>query len=277
MIIDFRYHIASLVAIFIALALGILMGSTLVGDDFVENLAQEQKIWISRLEKDYLNLKNETENLKKELNAKETELAYYKNFLEDVKPYLVKGKLSDQKFALIELDNNLPLQTMINTLEQSGGEIISSIRLNLVNGDLADFQLEKVYKLIGSLIIAGEYCDEIKTLEEKGIIKSMGNYDKKVDGVIVITGKENKNKILEKAEKQLINTLQYSLPTYIIERGNLENNIKSLGLKESKQRNYLDTLPGQVSLILSIFERNNGFAQVNGSDIDITTEELKNE
>ncbi|MGI6226402.1 MAG: copper transporter, partial [Peptococcales bacterium] len=48
MVIDFRYHVASIVAIFIALALGILIGSTLVGQDFLANLAEEQKIWISK-------------------------------------------------------------------------------------------------------------------------------------------------------------------------------------------------------------------------------------
>ena len=45
--IDIRYHVATLAAIFIALGVGILIGSTLVGGDV---LVEQQKKMIAQLE-----------------------------------------------------------------------------------------------------------------------------------------------------------------------------------------------------------------------------------
>ena len=44
--IDIRYHIASIVAVFLALGLGVLIGSTIVGDDL---LVDQQKKLLDRL------------------------------------------------------------------------------------------------------------------------------------------------------------------------------------------------------------------------------------
>ena len=54
MIIDFRYHIASLAAVFLALGLGILIGSSLLSD---EKLYEQQGKLVDRLEADLASLR----------------------------------------------------------------------------------------------------------------------------------------------------------------------------------------------------------------------------
>ena len=50
-VFDFRYHMASLIAVFLALGLGILFGCSIIGGEFNEIMILEQREWIERLEK----------------------------------------------------------------------------------------------------------------------------------------------------------------------------------------------------------------------------------
>ena len=57
--IDLKYHIASIVAVFLALGLGVIIGSTIVGDDLLVD--QQQKL-IERLEEQFYTLKDRKMN-----------------------------------------------------------------------------------------------------------------------------------------------------------------------------------------------------------------------
>ena len=65
--IDLRYHIATIVALFLALAAGILIGSTIVGDDL---LVEQQKKSIDRLEEQFLSLREQENYCRKLISFK---------------------------------------------------------------------------------------------------------------------------------------------------------------------------------------------------------------
>ncbi|KJS87455.1 MAG: hypothetical protein JM58_04215 [Peptococcaceae bacterium BICA1-8] len=250
MIIDIRYHVASLVAIFIALALGILIGSTLVGQDFMENMAKEQNIWIGKLEQDYLSLKNETETLRGELVQKQNQLNYYQSFAVKIKPFLLTGKLQGKKFAIIELDQNGPFQDVVSTLEQSGAKIVSSTRLKFSEKTIADYNMTLLTEDLSKLILNGERTELTDLMEETDIIKSIGTYGDLLDGIILVTG-FNKDKILIETQNSMTNHLKNKIPLYLISTD------ETIPIKTSSELcivDKLDTIPGQVNLILSIFE-----------------------
>ena len=250
MIIDIRYHVASLVAIFIALALGILIGSTLVGQNFMENMAKEQNIWIGKLEQDYINLKKETETLRVELVQKQSQLNYYQSFAVKIKPFLVTGKLEGKKFAIIELDQNGPFQDVVNTLEQSGAKIVSSTRLKFSEEISADNNMTVLTEHLSKLILNGERTEITDLMEETNIIKSIGTYGDFIDGIILVTG-FNKDKILFETQNFMTNYLKNKIPLYLI---NTDETIPYKTTSELCIVDKLDTIPGQVNLILSIFE-----------------------
>ena len=62
MIVDFKYHIASLVAVFMALGIGVIIGSSVLGESIVRNIVAEQELLITRLEEDYDGLKSIVNN-----------------------------------------------------------------------------------------------------------------------------------------------------------------------------------------------------------------------
>lgn len=251
MIIDFRYHVASLVAIFIALALGILIGSTLVGQDFLENLAEEQKIWITKLEQDYLNLKKETDSIRFELVEKTNQLAFYQNFTTKIKPYLINGKLFNKKFAIIELDQNGLSQEVINILEQSGAKVISNTRFSFTEGIVASYDLNLLLEQASQLILNGEKTNLTDLMEETEIIKSIGIYGEILDGIIIVSSFNKQEKILLDSQNYLTNYLKDKIPIYLISD---ETIVSGKNTAEFSIINKIETIPGQVNLVLSIFE-----------------------
>lgn len=86
-----RYHIASLVAVFLALAVGIILGTVIVDKGV---LVDQQKAMVERLEKDFERLRTENATLNSELRKRDQ---YVKESLFS----LIKDKLTGQNVIII--------------------------------------------------------------------------------------------------------------------------------------------------------------------------------
>jgi hypothetical protein len=88
--INFRFHLVSLVAVFLAMGLGILVGSTVIDQKIVNRLDTE----IHRVSKDNDVRKAESKKLAKE-NADQ------QDFIDLAAPYVVDGRLDGQSVAIV--------------------------------------------------------------------------------------------------------------------------------------------------------------------------------
>lgn len=121
--IDLKYHIASIVAVFLALGLGVIIGSTIVGDDLLVD--QQQKL-IERLEEQFYTLKDRENELLEDNNYKEQLLYNYENYSQALLPAVVNGRLKDYKVAVIVTgDSEIPAG-MINAISMAGAQVVSS-------------------------------------------------------------------------------------------------------------------------------------------------------
>lgn len=168
-----RYHAASLAAVFIALAIGILIGIGLA-DDVVSTASQELEQSL-RDERDQAEA--EADDLRAELNAEQ-------DFSDAAYPALVDDMLARQRFAVVEF-GDVPDDAVDTTAEdatdaaqQAGGELgsVSSIELPLDVAALADAaggrfkgvrrdpdQLERMGRAIGlEFAGGGELIDSVK-------------------------------------------------------------------------------------------------------------------
>lgn len=119
---DMRYHIASLVAVFLALAVGIILG-TVISDKGV--LVEQQKSLAEKLEKDFERLRTESAKLMIEVQRDE-------QFVKESIFPLIKDKLSGQNVAVVitsPIDNKL--KRSIFEIIQRSGATYSCITLNL--------------------------------------------------------------------------------------------------------------------------------------------------
>jgi hypothetical protein len=115
-VFDFRYHALSLVAVFLALAIGILLGAT-IGDSLV---SEAGKGLSSSLHSDVVNARNDARQAHAELNQRD-------KIISDAFPTVVQGVLTGQRVAVVGT-GSLPSSVeseIRQSVEVAGGAIDS--------------------------------------------------------------------------------------------------------------------------------------------------------
>jgi hypothetical protein len=120
-VIDFRYHLVSLIAVFLAVALGIVIGTTQLNGRVVDNLNAQ----VGSLEQDKRGLEAQNQQLQAQLGSDEA-------FAQTVAPSLVGGSLSNRKVLLVLTSDQVPSGTVdqIDSLvREAGGKVSGTIHL----------------------------------------------------------------------------------------------------------------------------------------------------
>jgi len=149
---DIRYHIVSLVAVFLALALGILLGFSLEKQGL---LKKQQERLVESIQKDIDSVRSKNSNLQKQL-------ASQKKFETNILPFLTKDKLKDHVVALVFFDDaksNILKSGANETLKNAGASVLelSLNRRSLKKITLNEAQTETFknseYKTIDALAV----------------------------------------------------------------------------------------------------------------------------
>ncbi len=112
--INFRFHLVSLVAVFLALGLGILVGSTVV----------DQKI-VDRLDSDIARVRHENADRRDANKKLSQENAQLRQFLDDVAPYAGDGRLDPVSVAVVAEAgvNGDDVKDTAQALQAAGAEV----------------------------------------------------------------------------------------------------------------------------------------------------------
>ncbi|MBB5791402.1 copper transporter [Jiangella mangrovi] len=118
--IDFRYHLVSIIAVFFALAAGIVLGAGPLGDTVDDTLAEQTS-----------SLRDENRELRQQLEATEADTAYQQAFLQEVTPRLVTGQLEGQYVGVIALPgaDEDTVTAVRETLETAGATADLTVRI----------------------------------------------------------------------------------------------------------------------------------------------------
>jgi hypothetical protein len=114
---DFRYHALSLVSVFLALVLGLLLGVA-IGDRGL----------VSSAERDVrASLRADVRKAQRESDAKSSELADQNNFMQEAYPLMVGGRLSGERIGILALGDvtDDEVSNVRDALEQTGGRLTS--------------------------------------------------------------------------------------------------------------------------------------------------------
>lgn len=143
--IDFRYHLVSLISVFLALAVGIALGAgpleQSIGDTLTGQVDQ---------------LRTERADLRAELDQSQTDLARSQSALDDVSGDLLADVLGERRVAVVEIAEVEPevRDAVIARLEQAGASVTGTVRVTDAWTDPA--QLAFRQSLAGRLV---EYLD----------------------------------------------------------------------------------------------------------------------
>ncbi|RKO66784.1 copper transporter [Desulfofundulus salinus] len=267
MIINLRYHIASLVAVFLALGLGILVGSTMLGNDA---LTKQQKQLADKLMVQMEQLREKNEAVEARANALEMDNQKQKQFEKQVLPVLVRDRLTGYRLAIIETNSYGFPDDLIATLRLAGAEVESIT--TVLNGFYINGQDQTLQRQLGwsnltneqlTTRLAGEIArglvkgksKVLDVLVEENLIKITGNYGVPLDGVIIIGGSQDRDMVrVQTLDLPLIDTLlQYKIPVYGVEETNvLYSYMPDYQKKRITTVDNIDTIPGQVALVIAL-------------------------
>lgn len=109
--INFRYHLASLIAVFLALALGVVVGSTVVDRAIVSGLRDR----VDSVEKNAERRKAENDQLRSDLGRSQGAMG-------SLAPYALAGSLRGSNVAIVAVRgiDSAPVQETTNLVQQAG-------------------------------------------------------------------------------------------------------------------------------------------------------------
>lgn len=118
--IDFRYHLVSLVSVFIALAVGVVLGAGPLRGQIANqlNASVEQ-------------LRDEKNQLRSDLTVAVQALEYRDAFTEEVLPTLVASRLAGRTVALVILPeaDQAGVEPLVRAVRQAGGTVTAQVEL----------------------------------------------------------------------------------------------------------------------------------------------------
>ncbi|TFV62927.1 copper transporter [Blastococcus sp. CT_GayMR20] len=119
--IDFRYHLVSLIAVFLAVALGIIIGTTALNEPIQADIEGQ----VTDLEQDKRALEDRTQQLQAQLDTADS-------FGDAVAPVLVDGALTASSVLLVVTNEDVAPETIedVSTLiTDAGGTVSGTLRL----------------------------------------------------------------------------------------------------------------------------------------------------
>lgn len=120
--IDFKYHVVSLISVFLAIALGIIIGTTALNGAITDNLNSQVKA-----------LTSDKRDLEAQLSSAATQINQNSAFDAAVAPTLVKDVLADQSFITITTGDSVTAEQrdpIIKMIQAAGAKNTGSISLS---------------------------------------------------------------------------------------------------------------------------------------------------
>ena len=268
MMVDYRYYISSLAAVFLALGIGIVIGGALIGD---EEIVKGQEMLILSLEQEFEQLRAEKKYLQDSLKASAVELEVLRQFTRELLPLVVHDLLRERKVGIIKTNHTIePDLTgeIIKVLTQAGAQVPVTINfgewpeLALQGPALAaqlgveagNTWLAQFFTALCGELARGEAA-LLSALQTNNLAQIDGQAEAAIDTVILLGGsyEERQTKVGE-------------LDTHLIkaakEHGLTVVGVEPLSAPYSYVKQYknldvvtidnIDTLPGQVALILAL-------------------------
>jgi hypothetical protein len=114
-VINFRYHVVSLTAVFLALAIGLVVGTAALNGPVADSLKDQ----VTALNKDNSNKRDQVNQYREELNQTQ-------EFASEVAPALLNGKLAGRKLLLVALPGSQDYVDLIRSMLTVAGATITA-------------------------------------------------------------------------------------------------------------------------------------------------------
>jgi hypothetical protein len=122
-VINFRYHVVSLAAVFLALAIGLVVGTAAANGPIADNLKDQ-----------YNNVSADNQQLRDQLDERTADLDKAGEFATESAPALLAGRLSGKKILVLSLEGNnkdvdKTVDGLTTLLQTAGATVTGKVKL----------------------------------------------------------------------------------------------------------------------------------------------------
>lgn len=224
--IDIRYHIYSLAAVFFALALGIVIGTSFAKRS---PATEGERRTITRYENSMRVLKREIERTAEEAAHEKTLAKNSEDFCRAVLPIVVKERLEWRNVAIVQTGDYDDLSGSVKQALESAGATVTSITdlsrefpfgddqkiaevlANCgmpIAGDTGQAR-DKLFAIIADTLRSASYTSILPKLEEAGVAEFTGDYQRFNRFVVLVGGaRSEEDNTAQVVDTQLITQLE---------------------------------------------------------------------
>lgn len=205
--LDLRYHIVSLVAVFIALGTGILVGVGLSSPPSIEK-------WRLHVEKQFKAFRKENQSLQKQKAEGDRVQEYDQRFLKSVLPLLVQQRLKGVRVAILQTadPNDASFKDQLDaTLKEAGALVASVTRLRpefemmapelqtklmarlMLQTPEESKPLSRLAEAVAQRVALGDPENRLSVFSGSRLLDLDGDYEKPAGGVIVLGGADGRS------------------------------------------------------------------------------------
>lgn len=223
--ISYKYFVSTIVAIFLALGIGILVGFMLDGETFVQ---EQQTKTINQIEQKFNKMTATNSKLNKDKADLRKEISKYNSYGRTINKEVLAGKLAGMRIAIVETADDYMYNNILNTINQSGARVVNSVSVkssNLKdNKDLESkikdyFDTNKIEHkgniysaFFKKLAVAVANNNDSKLLDfakQEGIIQINKNSKEPADAVIIAGGSlSEEDSSVSKVDKPMISSFK---------------------------------------------------------------------
>jgi len=224
-LIDIRYHIYSLAAVFLALAVGIVVGTSFARSTPSDSAGRQT---ILRYENDMHVLKDEISKAHDDAASKDAVVKACQDYCKTVMPAVIKNRLLWRNVAIIQTGDYDDLTgTVKQALELSGAHVISTTEISrdfpfddnskiaeiLVNSGLGTGSdgkqsRDKLFRVLAASVCSAKYANLVSRLEDAGIATFTGDYGKQCKLVVLVGGSSgDESNTADTVDAQLISQM----------------------------------------------------------------------
>jgi len=267
MFINIKYLVITVISIFLALGIGILIGVQIDSQDLI--LAQ-QEITVQKMENKLEELNRINSDLQNELSKLATINNTNENYIKNIFPDYIKNKLLGMHIVILETADEYTYASMRQALKTAGAQVTS---VTIISDKLLSMSEEEKAELMGYFgitesenitpvvlkriaeTVGGRFVpDDIAFLIEMGLIYVNGTLEQPADYVVLAGGSSENGDKHEIIDVPLIRELKkLSLPLVGVETTAVEVSYIDVYKKQQLSTvDNVDTIIGQTSLVLVI-------------------------
>jgi hypothetical protein len=201
--IEYRTYLTGLVAVFLALGLGMLVGSAIIGSPSAERQQKD----LRSLQQNFAEFSQKYADLRAEADSAKGRLAREDQAMREVMPSYIGRRLFGERVAVVlcgELDDTAFVDDVTGTLETAGAKVTSTTRIGddwLPSDEPALGTVAKAFGLssseaaeseittaVGRAIALGKEGALIPASQAASGLRLDGDYARPVDCVLLISG-----------------------------------------------------------------------------------------